>query len=103
MVGHNICESAMTYAQVMFDAQEAGAKVICIDPRYSVTASKADQWIPIKPGTDPAFMLGMLAVILENEWYDTDFMVKNTSFRFWSSATAARSMPTRTLRSRRRT
>lgn len=82
MVGHNICESGMTYAQVMFDAQEAGAKVICIDPRFSVTASKADQWIPIKPGTDPALMLGLLAVILENEWYDTDFMAKNTSFPF---------------------
>ena len=82
MVGHNICESGMTYAQCMFDAQEAGAKVIVVDPRYSVTAAKADQWIPINPGTDPALMLGMLAVIVEKGWYDEDFAKANTSFPF---------------------
>ena len=35
-------------------AQERGAKVICVDPRYTCTASKADLWLPIRPGSDMA-------------------------------------------------
>lgn len=82
MIGHNLCESAMTYTKYMFAAQEAGAKVIAIDPRFSPTASKADQWIPIKPGTDPALMLGVVAEIVSNGWYNKKFMLENTSFPF---------------------
>ena len=82
MLGHNLCESGMTYAQYMFDAQEAGTHIIAVDPRYSVTCSKADEWFPIKPGTDPAFVLGLLAEIVKNKWYDTEFMKANTSFPF---------------------
>lgn len=82
MVGHNPAESAMTYVKYMFEAQEAGAKVIVIDPRFSVTASKADQWIPVKPGTDPALMLGVMSEIVANKWYDEEFMRANTSFPF---------------------
>ncbi|MGB9673938.1 MAG: molybdopterin-dependent oxidoreductase, partial [Anaerolineales bacterium] len=35
------------------EAKLAGAKIIVIDPAFSNTATKADQWIPIRPGTDP--------------------------------------------------
>lgn len=82
MIGHNLCESGMTFSKYMFAAQEAGAKVIVVDPRFSVTAQKADQWIPITPGTDPALMLGVVAEIVSNGWYDVDFMTANTSFPF---------------------
>ncbi|QKF07834.1 molybdopterin-dependent oxidoreductase [Berryella wangjianweii] len=82
MDGHNLCESGMTYAKYMFAAQEAGAKVIVIDPRFSPTASKADQWIAVKPGTDPALMLGLVGTLLENDWMDREFMAANTSFPF---------------------
>ena len=82
MIGHNLCESGMTYAKYLFEAREAGAKVIVVDPRFSPTASKADQWVAIKPGTDPALMLGIVATILDKGWYDADFMRKNTTFPF---------------------
>jgi len=35
-----------------------------LDPRFTVTASKADEWYPIRPGTDLAFILAMLNVIV---------------------------------------
>ena len=51
-------------------------RLVCLDPRFTVTASKADAWYPIKPGTDMAFILAMLNVIVTEERYDAEF-VKN--------------------------
>ena len=56
-------------------------KVVVIDPRQSITAAKADEWIPIKPGTDAALALGMANVIIRSGLVDADF-VKNYSFGF---------------------
>ena len=50
------------------------AKVIMIHPRYSVTAAKADEWIPISPGTDGALAMGIANVILSEELHDKDFI-----------------------------
>ncbi len=51
-------------------AIEDGAKVICFNPYQGALGSKADKWIPIKPGTDLAVMLAMINYILENDLYD---------------------------------
>jgi|GEM_PF-47909 len=46
-------------------AREKGARVVCIDPLYTdTTATLADQWIPIRPGTDTAMMAAMAYVII---------------------------------------
>ena len=50
------------------------AKVVVIDPRYSVTAAKADWWIPINPGTDGALAMAIASVILSEELYDVGFI-----------------------------
>ncbi len=49
------------------EAKLAGAKIIVIDPALSNTASKADQWIPIRPGTDADLFAAMLRYILEKD------------------------------------
>lgn len=56
-------------------ARENGAKVICIDPRMSMSAvSLADEWIPIRPGTDVALMSAMAYVIISRDLHDKDFI-----------------------------
>jgi thiosulfate reductase/polysulfide reductase chain A len=58
----------------ILDAKERGAKLIVIDPLFTPDAAKADQWIPIKPGGDTAFFLGMINYIIENDLYDKEFV-----------------------------
>ena len=43
--------------------RERGGKVVVIDPRRTGTADKADEWIPIVPGTDAAFLLAVVNVL----------------------------------------
>lgn len=50
-----------------FDAKRAGAEIIVVDPHFSTTASKANQWIPLKPGTDGALYLSMISHIIDNQ------------------------------------
>jgi anaerobic selenocysteine-containing dehydrogenase len=49
-------------------------KIVVINPRYSVTAAKADEWIPIQPGTDGALAMGLAHVIIHEELYDKAFV-----------------------------
>ncbi|MGQ9627111.1 MAG: molybdopterin-dependent oxidoreductase [Anaerolineae bacterium] len=55
-----------------------GARLVVFDPRLSITASKADEWIPIKPGTDLAVLLAMINVIISEELYDKEFVANYT-------------------------
>ncbi|WP_165045534.1 MULTISPECIES: molybdopterin-dependent oxidoreductase [unclassified Adlercreutzia] len=81
-VGSNFCESSLVSCREFFEAKEAGAKMITIDPHYSTTASKSTEWVPIEPGTDAAFYLGMISHIVENNLIDTEFIQKHTSLPF---------------------
>ncbi len=51
-------------------------KLIVLDPRCTVTAIKADEYIPIYPGTDLAFCLSMIYIALKNELYDKKYVEK---------------------------
>ncbi len=55
-------------------ARQKGAKVVCIDPRHSLSAALADEWIPIRPGTDAAMMTAMAYVLLTEGLLDTAFI-----------------------------
>lgn len=78
----NFLESSVASAKNFFEAQEAGATIISVDTHFTTTAGKADQWVPIEPGTDGALFQGMISCILDNEWYDEESMKTGTSFPF---------------------
>ena len=54
------------------------AKIVQVEPRFSVTAAKADEWIPINPGTDGALALGIAHVIVKEGLYDPTFVAERT-------------------------
>ncbi|HSR10412.1 MAG TPA: molybdopterin-dependent oxidoreductase, partial [Thermodesulfobacteriota bacterium] len=60
------------------EAKEKGAKIVVVDPRHSETAILADEWLPIKPGTDLAFLLAMINVMVKEELYDREFIEQKT-------------------------
>jgi thiosulfate reductase/polysulfide reductase chain A len=64
--------------QEMSDAIDKGATIITVDPRYSTAASKSKFWLPIKPATDLALLLTWINVLIENGWYDKDYVEKYT-------------------------
>jgi thiosulfate reductase/polysulfide reductase chain A len=75
MVGRNMMEAISTSeTSELSHAIDRGAKLVYLDPRYTKTASKAAEWIPIRPGTDSAFLLAMINVIVSNELADCDFV-----------------------------
>lgn len=49
-------------------------KIVVIDPRFTKTARIADLWVPLKPGTDCTFALGLLHVIIEEDRFDHAFV-----------------------------
>ncbi|MEQ9587950.1 MAG: molybdopterin-dependent oxidoreductase [Parvibaculaceae bacterium] len=62
----------------ILQAQDRGAKLIVIDPRYNESAKRADHWLQLKPGTDAALCFGWLKVILDEELYDKAFVTNWT-------------------------
>ncbi len=77
MVGRNMMEAISTSeTSELSHAIDRGAKLVYLDPRYTKTAAKADEWIAIRPGTDSAFLLAMINVITQNELADCEFVKK---------------------------
>lgn len=79
LYGRNVFESIQVKeVNNILDALDAGAKLTYIDIRATVTASKADNFLMIRPGTDYAFNLALIHVILKERLYDADFIDKWT-------------------------
>ncbi len=56
-------------------AKEAGIKIICVDPRYTeAAASFAQQWLPVRPGTDAAVLIAMAYVMIKEGMQDQHFL-----------------------------
>jgi thiosulfate reductase/polysulfide reductase chain A len=58
-------------------AVERRVPIIVVDPRFSVAASKAKYWLPVKPGTDLALLLAWMNLLVTEGRYDKDFVEKH--------------------------
>jgi len=72
--GYNPGASGMPGMRGYTDLQKAGLKLVVIDPRFSETASKADLWLPLRPGSDTALALAMVHTIIYEGLYNADFV-----------------------------
>jgi formate dehydrogenase major subunit len=80
--GSNVAENHPMAYKWIRKAQENGAKLIHVDPRFTRTSAGADVYARIRPGTDAAFLNTMISHILVNRRYDEDFVITHTNALF---------------------
>ncbi len=77
-VGKNLVENKMADSHFFIEAMERGGTIVTITPEYSPPATKADYWIPIRPGTDAALFLGITRLMMDRGQYDVEFVRRFT-------------------------
>jgi nitrate reductase alpha subunit len=76
--GMNWITTKMPDSHWMTEARLRGTKVVVVTVEYSATANKGDEVVVIRPGTDPAFALGLAQVIMKEKLYDAGFVTRFT-------------------------
>jgi thiosulfate reductase/polysulfide reductase chain A len=80
LTGRNLMEAISTSeTSALSQAIDRGAKVITLDPRFTKTAAKSSEWLPIRPGTDLAFHLALINVIITEGLYNRNSVSNQTS------------------------
>ncbi len=75
VIGGNPAEAhPVSLLHLMKAKEQSNAPLIVVDPRFTRTAAHADEYVRIRPGTDVAFIWGILWHIFENEWEDKEFI-----------------------------
>jgi len=78
--GFGLDANPIVRAKGLADARARGMKVVVADPVMSTAGAKADEWIPIRPGTDAAFALTVINTLInELGIYDAEFLKKHTN------------------------
>lgn len=76
--GMNWITTKMPDSHWMTEARLKGTKVVAVTVEYSATASKCDDVVVIRPGSDTAFALSLAQVIIANGWHDRQFVKRFT-------------------------
>jgi len=75
LIGSHLGENMHnTQVQDFANFLRRGGDLVVVDPRFSVAASKARHWLPIKPGTDLALLLAWMHVIIDEDLYDRAYI-----------------------------
>ncbi len=61
-------------ARDLMEMKRHGGKFVSVDPRMNNTGAKANQWVPITPGTDAALAMGMISWIISNGAHDARYL-----------------------------
>lgn len=81
-IGSNPAENHPISFKYVEKAMDRGAKLISVDPRYTRTSSKADIYAQLRPGTDIAFIGGIINHALKNDLIHRDYVVNYTNASF---------------------
>lgn len=79
IIGANAAENHPISFRWVTKAMEKGAKLIVVDPRFTRSASKANIYAPLRPGTDIAFINGIINYILQNDLYNKSYILRATN------------------------
>lgn len=73
-IGSNAAEAHPVSMLHMLHAKETGCKMIVVDPRFTRTAAKADEYVRIRSGSDIPFLFGLMHHIFKNGWEDKKYI-----------------------------
>lgn len=82
IMGSNAAENHPISFKWVTKAQEKGATLIHVDPRFTRTSAKADLYAPLRSGADIAFLAGMGKYIMDNDLIQKDYVVNYTNAAF---------------------
>jgi len=82
VMGANPAENHPISFKYVMQAKDNGAKLICVDPRFTRTAAVADIYAPLRSGTDIAFLGGMIKHILDNKLFQRAYLANYTNAPF---------------------
>jgi len=79
IMGSNMAENHPVCFRFVTQARERGARIIHVDPRFSRTSALADQYVRIRPGSDVAFLGGLINHVLSEETYFKEYVAAYTN------------------------
>ncbi len=82
IIGSNAAEHHPVAFKWIMRAKDNGAVLMHVDPKFSRTSARCDFHVPLRSGTDIAFLGGMIHYILENNLYFRDYVLNNTNASF---------------------
>ncbi len=82
IIGSNAAEHHPISFKWVLRAKDKGAKVMHVDPKFSRTSARSDFHVPLRSGTDIAFMGGMINYVIENDLYFKEYVTNYTNAAF---------------------
>jgi formate dehydrogenase major subunit len=79
IMGSNMAENHPVGFQWVMEARERGAQVIHVDPRFTRTSASATRYVKIRPGSDIAFLGGLINYIIANDRWFHEYVVNYTN------------------------
>ena len=82
IIGSNAAEHHPVSFKWIMRAKDKGAVLMHVDPKFSRTSARCDFHVPLRSGTDIAFLGGMVNYILETDSYQKDYVLNYTNASF---------------------
>jgi len=82
IIGSNVAENHPIAMKWLLKARDGGAKLISVDPRFTRTSAVADIHAPIRPGTDVAFIGGLINYAIERDLIHREYLAAHTNAAF---------------------